>query len=119
MVPAAEGSAPGTLGGGVMATEVVPQLTAEMLATIDELVTEGRALEVEVADYAKRVKEVTTTVLGIADAFPDRNSDPLFAWTGYDDLGRVVEDLRSLLEDAIDDPPPGDARWLTKEAKSA
>lgn len=104
-----------------MATEagVVPQLTAETLAVIDELVTEGRALEVEVADYAKRVQEVTTTVLGISHAFPGRNSDGLFAWSGYDELGAVVEDLRSLLQDAIDDSPPGDARWLTKEAKSA
>ena len=89
------------------------------LIAIDELVTEGRTLEVEVADYAKRVHEVTTTLVGLAAAFPNRNPDPLFAWSGYDDLGRVVEDLISLLRNAIDESPPGDARWLTKEAKSA
>lgn len=103
-------------------TAGVPDLTAlghldELLPIIGDLVGEGQVLETQIGNYAARVREVTSFLVDFAGPLPDYRADPLFEWTGYDQLGDVVDNLVSLLKSAID-CSPGPAR-STKEATSA
>jgi hypothetical protein len=83
---------------------------AEALSTIDRLVTEGRALEVRIVDYAKRVHEITTAVAS-HDGRVTRYDD---------DLWEVVDDLVIHLATGIEsDSVNGRAVWAPKEAAHA
>jgi hypothetical protein len=81
---------------------------AEALSSIEDLIAEGRALEVTIVDYAKRVHQITVAV----EARAGRVSR-------YDDLWDVVDDLTIHLGTAIDNSVSGRADWATKEATHA
>jgi hypothetical protein len=72
------------------------------IVKIDALVDEGRALEVTIRNYAKRVSEVTARIGTLAESLPGHDENALHDWSGYSDLWAVVDDLVTHLQAAID-----------------
>jgi hypothetical protein len=106
--PGFEGSRPGHRLLIQAAIQAERRFLAEALATIDRLVTEGRALEATVVDYARRVHEVTTAVRSHGGEL-----------SRYEELWELVDDLVIHLATAIEsDTVNGRADWAAVEDRS-